>query len=262
MEKVNNVEDDVLQLDLFEIINVLLRYAWLIILCGVICLAAATAYTITCIAPTYTSSLSFYVRNSEMQNTISSITTNEINTAIQLAKTYTVILEDDSILEKIGTDLIERFGEERVAQYYTIVDVGDAQGTKTVETKQLSGQISIQPVDETEILEVTAVTNDPEFSAAVCESIESIAPDELKRIVGIDYIESIGSAKVPALPSGPNIKKNAVLGFAVGFLLCSFVVILLNLFDTKIYSGDLVRDKFDIPVFGEIPYYEIKEVKA
>ncbi|MCD7856012.1 MAG: Wzz/FepE/Etk N-terminal domain-containing protein [Clostridiales bacterium] len=259
-ENYNN--DEGFQIDLFEILSVLIRYAWLIILCGVCALIAAVMFTVTCVAPTYTSSLSFYVRNSEMQNNISSITTNEINTSIQLAKTYTVILQNESILEKIGTDLIEKFGEERVGQFYEIVDVGDGSGTKTVNAKQLSRQISIQPVDETEILEVTAVTEDPEFSAAICESLESIAPDELKRIVGIDYIESIGSAKIPTSPSGPNVKKNGFLGFALGVLCSGAIIVLLNLLDTKIYSGDFIRDKYDIPVFGEIPYYEMKEAKA
>ncbi|MCD8238277.1 MAG: Wzz/FepE/Etk N-terminal domain-containing protein [Clostridiales bacterium] len=259
-ENYNNEEG--LQIDFFEILSVLMRYSWLIILCGVCGLVAAAVFTITCIAPTYTSSLSFYVRNSEMQNNISSISANEINSSIQLAKTYTVILQNDSILEKIGTDLIEKFGEERVAQYYTIVDVGDGSDTKTVNAKQLSKQISIQPVDETEILEVTAVTEDPEFSAAICESLESIAPDELKRIVGIDYIEPIGRAKIPTSPSGPNVKKNGVLGFAFGVLCCGAVIVLLNLLDTKIYSGDFIREKYDIPVFGEIPYYEMKEINV
>ncbi|MCD8090566.1 MAG: Wzz/FepE/Etk N-terminal domain-containing protein [Clostridiales bacterium] len=254
----NNIKEneDVLQIDFFEILNTLLRYAWVIVLAGVCCMAVAVVYTIFCIEPTYTSSLSFYVRNSEMQGSMTFISSNEINSSIQLAKTYTVILQDEAILDKIGTGLIEEFGIERVSQYYEIVETGDEEGTLTVNSKQFSGQISIEPVNETEILSVTAVTRDPEFSAAICRSLEEIAPDELKRIVGINYIESIGEAKVPRAPSGPNVKKNGALGLIAGVFISGFVIVLLSLLDNKIYSSDFIRENYGVTVFGEIPYYE------
>lgn len=256
----NNNNEDVLQLDIFEIVNILLRYSWIIILSGILCLAATVVYTLTCVAPSYTANLSFYVRNSELQNSISAISTSEINAAIQLATTYKVILQDDSIMEKIGTELIEEFGENRVGEYYTIVENGA--GEKTVSAKEIGKQISIEPIDETEILSVTAVTHDPEISAAICENLSQIAPDELKRIVGIDYIESIGSVKIPTEPSGPNAKKNGAIGFGVGFLAAAFIIIVINVLDTKIYDGDFLRDKYQVAVLGEIPYYDISSTVA
>ncbi|MCD8158972.1 MAG: Wzz/FepE/Etk N-terminal domain-containing protein [Clostridiales bacterium] len=250
----NNEDENLQQIDLFEILNVLLRHAWIIILSGVVCLAVVSLYTYFCVAPTYTSSLSFYVRNSEMQTSITSISTSEINSSIQLAKTYTVILQDDSILEIIGASLIDEFGVDEVSKYYTIVE--NEEGILTVNTNQLAGQIKIEPVDETEILEIKAVTQNPEFSAAICRSFEDIAPDELKRIVGIDYIESIGRAKVPTSPSGPNIKRNAVIGLIFGAFVNGVIIVLLNLLDAKIYNSDIIKEKYKVPVFGEVPYYD------
>ncbi|MCD7905964.1 MAG: Wzz/FepE/Etk N-terminal domain-containing protein [Clostridiales bacterium] len=249
----NNTEEEI-QINIFEIVNALIRYAWIIILTGIIFMAVFAAYTHFCIDPTYTSSLSFYVKNSETQSSITAITSNEISSAVQLAKTYTVILQDDSILEMIGSDLIEEFGAERIGEYYTIVENND--GTLTIEANELAGQIKMEPIDETEILGLTVVTRDPVFSAAICRSYEEIAPDELKRIVGIDYIESIGTAKIATAPSGPNVKRNAAVGLLLGVFISGFVVVLLNLMDSKIYDGDTVRNEFNVTVFGEIPYYE------
>ncbi|MCC8098371.1 MAG: hypothetical protein LIO44_07480, partial [Eubacterium sp.] len=237
-----NNEEEVLQIDLFAILKILWRYAWIIVLSGAVCMIAAGLYTNFCVAPTYTSSLSFYVRNSEMQTSITSISTSEINSSIQLAKTYTVILQDDSILEIIGASLIEEFGIDEVSKYYTIVE--NEEGLMTVDTKKLAGQIKIESIDETEILEVKAVTANPEFSAAICRSYEDIAPDELKRIVGIDYIESIGRAKVPTVPSGPNVKRNTALGLILGVFVSGFIIIVFNLFHTKINNADFIKEKY------------------
>lgn len=255
-----NNNEDVLQLDVFEIVNILLRYSWIIILSGVVCLVLTVLYTLTCIAPTYTADLSFYVRNSELSNSISAISTSEINASQQLATTYTVILQDDFIMEEIGKQLIKQFGEERIGAYYTIVDMED--GEKSVEAKQIGRQINIEPVDETEILKVTAETKDPEISAAICKDLADLAPDTLKRIVGIDYIESIGNVKTPQKPSGPDPKKNGAIGFGIGFLAAAFIIIVKNVLDTKIYDGDFIRDKYEVAVLGEIPYYDINITTA
>ena len=60
-------------------------------------------------------------------------------------------------------------------------------------------------VDETEVIKITANTENPEVSADLCNIIGEIAPDFLIRVVGAGSVEIIDTATASDKPVSPNV---------------------------------------------------------
>ena len=71
--------------------------------------------------------------------------------------------------------------------------------------RELSGVISMQSVNQTEVLQISAETVSPELSAEICNTLAEVAPSVLQRVVKAGSVEVIGSAKAPQNASSPNV---------------------------------------------------------
>jgi capsular polysaccharide biosynthesis protein len=206
----------------------------------------------------YTSSIKIYVtngsRSDEDQNQINA---QDLNTARSLAATYIVILDDTIVYEKISDRLIEDYDIEDLKNYFTI-SIND-EGKEYIPTGQIKRLISISAINNTEVLQVTVTSQVPKFSADICTYISDIAPEIIMRTTKAGSVESIGSAKVPTSPSGPDVKKYAIIGVLLGAVIAIAIIIIRKLLDNCINSAEEIKQKFGIPVLGEIPDLEIDE---
>ena len=75
-------------------------------------------------------------------------------------------------------------------------------------------------------------------------------------------VETIGEARVPLAASGPSVKKYTVIGALLGFVVAAAIVIIIKLLDNRINSSEDIKNKFSIPVLGEIPDLELDEKEA
>ena len=92
----------------------------------------------------YTSSVSLYVNNLTSVSLTGDVNINDINASQKLVDTYIVILQDDDVLQQVADQLS------------TPMTVGE-----------LSGVISMQSVNQTEVLQISAETVSPELSACL-----------------------------------------------------------------------------------------------
>ena len=73
------------------------------------------------------------------------------------------------------------------------------------------------------------------------------------------YAVTIDLKDDPALPTSPdskNVVRNAVIGFAGGFLLAALAVFVISKLDVVVRSREKLEDNFDMPVLGVIPRLE------
>ena len=90
-------------IDLWELLGVLLRRIWIIILAAVLVGAAAFGYTYYMVDPLYKASTLLYVNNSSISlgSTSVTISGSELNAAQKLVNTYLVILKSRSVLNDV-----------------------------------------------------------------------------------------------------------------------------------------------------------------
>lgn len=217
------------QLNLIKILDILLARWTIVLLCAVLVGVFTFLYSEVLIAPVYSSSATLYV-NSVKQQSSDDVTMTNITTSRQLVLTYSEILKTRTFLSVIADELGGKYS------------VG-----------QLRGMISISSVNETEILSLTVKGTDADDVYRITKSVVKNAPDELIRVVEAGSVKILDNASETKTPISPNIRRNTFMGVLVGILLGVFIVVVLELFDTRIKDGETISGKYEEPLLGEIP---------
>lgn len=236
-------------IDFFQIIGLLLSKIWIIIL--VVALFGASAFSISeFILPVkYSSSISMYVKNNTDAN--ESVSYQDLSASQSLVSTYIVILSDKSVMNDIGSILLERHSLDEMKQYFSVDEENNI-----IKTGSLSECFAMAAVDNTEVLKITCTTTDAELSAELCNIIGEIAPEYLTRIVGAGDVQSIAPAEVINTPVSPNILKNTIIGMFAGFMIIVLIIIAVDFLDRTIRSGEDLQKRFEKPILGEIQFFD------
>ncbi len=248
--------NEVVQIDLKNLVRIIMSNIMVIISVTVIFAALSLIYTKCCIPKKYTSSVSLYVMNNKVTQNTGEILSSDISASQMLVNTYSVILSDNLVMEDIGKKLIEKYGAENLENVFPVID---GESGKSIPAASIAECISMGAVNDTEVLQVTATTKDPQVSVDVCLAMTEIAPKVLANIMGVAYVSPIGYPELPAGNSSPNVLKNVILGGIFGIIISAGFVIFLKLINNTITDGESLRNRFSIPILGEIPIYEVSE---
>ncbi len=253
----NNYEENTIDLSL--IFQELIKYIWVIIAVVLIFGIAGYSYTSLCMPLEYTTSTCLYVKSNDTTAVINNASLQELDASKSLAETYIVILSNDAIMDVVAEKLTNICTPEEIESYFAATL--DDDGNITIAPSSILRYVSFSTVNETEIIQISATTPSPTISAEICRIIADTAPSVINRVVGAGFVETINTAKVPTMPSGPNASKNAVVLAFIGFVLVCFVIILKYILNRTINSGEEFRTKCSLPVLSEIPTYSIEGAK-
>lgn len=220
------------EISLQEIFMILWNKVWVIILCTLIGGVAAFGISAFVLDPTYTSRVSMYVNsNTERENTIANL--NDINASQKLVSTYIEILKSDNVLSKVITE---------TGLTYT--------------PAQIRKMLTASAVNGTEIFEVKITTEDADEAAVLANTIATVAPEEIIRVVKAGSVELIDEAVPATNPSSPNVILNTVIGLMLGGVLSVLGVLVAEMLDNRIKHEDDLKKAFDFPILGTIPDLE------
>ncbi|MCC8014049.1 MAG: polysaccharide biosynthesis tyrosine autokinase [Eubacterium sp.] len=204
----------------------------------------------------YTSSVMVYVSNNSSITISDGIDSQTITGSRGLAESGVIILKSDYVMEQVGDELISIYADnmEKLEDNFILYETSS--GTVKIKPGSLAACYTVAPIDETEVLSITAVTKSPTLSADLCNILAEVAPESLKSVVGGGTVEAIGEAQIPTQKSSPNNTKNALMGCIAGVVITGGIFVFLILMDNKIRNSESFKAKFDYPVFEEIPYIE------
>ena len=235
-----------IELDLFQVVNILWQKALIIILAATIFGAASFAGTFFFISPKYKATTSMYVNNSSFSfgATSFSITSSELSASNTLVSTYLYILESRTTLEEVISE---------AGLSYTYED--------------LEKMIDARAVSDTAAFDVTVESENPVEAELVANTIAKILPDRIAEIVDGSSVRIVDYAIIPAHRSSPSYIKNTLIGALIGGILCSAVVLAVFVTSEKrnddIRSVDDLKDMYpDIPVLALIPDMRISGKKG
>ena len=216
------------QLTITELIDMMIRRWWILAITAISLAVATFAYTEIFMDPLYRTDGTLYVNAHRTQS--SDVSTTRMSASQQLVNTYKEILRRRTFLAQVSADLDNRYS-----------------------TKNLSNMISMSSVNNTEILEITVIGKVPEDVYKICHSVLTHAPDELIRVINAGAVKILDDGQIPTTPVAPNARRNTLIAFLIGIVLGGFLVLLLELFDTRIKSREDIIHKYEEPLLGEIP---------
>lgn len=216
------------QLSITEIIDMMIRRWWILAIAAISLSIATFAYTEIFIDPLYKTDGTLYVNAQRTQS--SDISSSRLSASQDLVNTYKEILVRRTFLARVANDLDNR---------YTINDI--------------KNMITMKSANGTEVLEITVIGKVPEDVYAVCHSVLTHAPDELIRVINAGSVKILDDGLIPKSPISPNVKQNTLVAFLVGLVIGALIILLLELFDTRIKSREDIIHKYEEPLLGEIP---------
>lgn len=225
----NNEENEVI--DLVEILYAIRQHLLEVILATVVAAIIGFAASKFLMTPQYSSSAMMIVNT--RQDVTSNVTSDQINSATKLVATYSIIIKSDTVLQQV----IENLG---LGMTYS----------------ELNSRVSVQAVDNTQVMKITVNSTSPEWAQTVCDEILAVSPDIIKEAVEAGSVKVISKASLNPNPISPNIKKNTALGAMVGLVLALGIIVLQVLLDNKINTEEDVTKYLDMTVLGVIPQYD------
>lgn len=226
------VDEDYDTIDLLEVLNVVRQHILVILLTTVIAAVAGFGISKFLLVPKYESSALMIVNT--RQDVTANVTSDQINSAAKLVSTYSIIIKSDTVLQQVINNL-----------------------GLNLTYSELKDRVTVTAVDDTQVMQITVLSDNPEWARQVCEQITLISPDVILESVEAGSVKLISQAAVNPDPVSPNVSRNTAVAALLGLVLSIGVVVLREMLDNRIKSEDDVRKYLDMPVIGVIPDYEM-----
>ncbi|MBR4173668.1 MAG: hypothetical protein IKR46_04770 [Clostridia bacterium] len=217
-----------------EILEMMIRRWWIWAICAVTFSIGAFVYTQVFVKPLYRTDGTLYVNAQRTQDI--DISQGEMASSQTLVKTYQEILSRRTFLSQVAADLDGKYS-----------------------TGALKGMISYASVNDTQILEIKVVGEVPQDVYEICHSVLVHAPDELIRVINAGSVKILDDGQVATAPFSPNVKQNSLIALLLGIAVGAGIILLLELFDTRIKSREDIVKKLPEPLLGEIPEFVKRE---
>ncbi len=222
---------DGIELSLWDIARILLqKFHWLLI-AGIAAAAVVYLAVSFLVTPTYESRVSFYVYNSTSAQS-GSINNSDLQAAESLATTYSKILVSNSVLDAV----LDNLGSD-----------------SSLSRSELSNMVEASVITDTQLLEVVVTSTDPNFACKIARSFAKVAPTEIVRITKAGSVEVVDQPEVATHQSAPRTVFDSAIGFVIGVMIVSVIVVIKALADTTIYLPEDIERAAGVTVLGQIP---------
>lgn len=222
-------EQIVSEISILDLIALMIRNWWIIVMVGAIFGIATYAYSKTTAIPTYRSTGSLYI-DTQREQTTDELNAKAIFNARDLMPTYVEVLQSRTFASIVSDAVDNKYSYAEIKRMVTFT-----------------------PTEDTNIVNVSIVCMDQQDSFSICENILNLAPDEILRVFESGSVKIIDHpTAVPETLMANSLKRGAV-GFLVGAALAMFFIFLLNMFDTRVESSEELASRYNLPVLGEAP---------
>lgn len=226
------------EIDLIQLWEALKKRWLLVVVIPLIAAVTSGIISFYIISPVYQASTTIIVGKKASDSTVQQagqlLDNNVLLANQQLAKTYGEIAKSRTVEEKV-------------------IDALDLPLT----IKQLDEKITVNPVKNTEILEIAVQDTDPSLAADIANTMVQKFSDSVIEIKKVDSVSIVDKAVAPIDPVKPKKAQNVLIAFVVGLIVSIGLAFLLEFLDKTIKSTKDVEDILGLPVLGVIPHYDI-----
>lgn len=226
-QSLRSMEDEE-TIDLMELARLLWAHAVQIVAAAV---AAALICLLVCmfaLTPKYQASINMIVNT--RQDTTTTFTSDNFNSAKNLISTYAVIIKSSTVLNEV-------------------IDTLDLDMTYG----QLYGMVSVTSVDDTQIMKVAVTDTDAERAGEIAQTISEIVPDVLVEKVEAGSCKTVSDVIIDPNKVFPQTKKYVVLAGLLGAVVVCGILVLAHLLHDTIVDDEDVQNKLGLPMLSLIP---------
>lgn len=227
------LQEDEVEIDLAELLGVFLHRWWLIAMTALLGFALAAGITEFVITPQYQSKAMLYILTKT--TSVTSIADLQIGTAI--TRDFEIIATSKPVIDK------------------AILSIKKSDGI-SMSRKEMKDMLTIVNQDDTRILEIRAVHENPEYSCVVANAVAEATAERMAEIMKSDPPTTVEKAEVEPVPVSPSLIKNSIIGILIG------AVFMCGILTVQFMMNDNIKTDEDIQRYlGEVTLAMIPQVK-
>ena len=224
------------EIDLNDILTSLQRRWKVIVLSTALGVGISLIVTFLIITPKYTASTKLFIgkENSESVKDNNLYNNNDIQMYQKILQTYADIIQTRTLV----TSSLENNN----------IDMNSMEVLKN---------LKVTPKDDTQIIEVTYVDENPYRAKEVLESISGEFINYSSSLISNANIQIVEDIYLPEKPSSPNNILNVTIGFFAGVILGLVLSLSLEYIDNTFSDKKNLENSIGITVIGDIPSFDM-----
>lgn len=226
----DNQNYEEIEVDIKELIMVLLKKVWIIIIATIFTAIIAFAISNFRIAPQYESTTKLYlIANSDNQT----LTYSDIQVGSQLTNDYMSLVKSRPVLEDTISDL-----------------------SLNLTAKELEDLISVSNPANTRIIDITVKYTNPITAKKIADKVRESSADHIENIMDLKKINIVEEGNIPTAKVSPNITQNTLIGGVLGAIIAVLAILIVYFLNDTIKTPDDVERYLGISVLASIPVQE------
>lgn len=118
--------------------------------------------------------------------------------------------------------------------------------------EEFTNKITVEPISNTRMINIVVKDTIPKRATDIANQTAI----ELKSAIGKlnkNRVIIVDKARLPKKNINQNSKKNGAIGFVLGSLIGTSILLVKELTDTRIKSADEIKEYYEIPLIGIVP---------
>ena len=228
------------EIDVKELLKTIWNRKLIIIIVALIFAIIAAIYSFKIQKPKYQANTTVVLTKAgNTENSADAVTSTDVTMNQDLVATYSEIIESNSVLGQVIDNLqIEGLTENDLRQ-----------------------NITVEAVEETEVIRITVVNENAENAARIANEIGKVFSEKIVDMYKINNVYTLDVAEIPEEPYNINPKKYILIAFALGIILSCGICVVISLFDNTVKSSSKIEEVLNTPVIAQINYYSDLEEK-
>ena len=225
-------EQEKFEIDVFQLVKVLWKRKFLIVLTAIIAGLVAFAYSSFVIKPQYTGTTRIYVVNRNQADK-PGLTNQDLQAGAYLVKDYREIILSQDVLEKVVADQ-----------------------KLTMDAKTLGKKVSVTVPADTRIVSISVRDGNPEEASRIANALREVAAQKIISVTRVSDVTTLEEARPATSPSSPNIRRNTMMATIAGVGFVTVIVLLVELLDDRVKRPEDIEEVMHLSLLGVIPNLE------
>ena len=225
-------EQEKFEIDVFQLVKVLWKRKFLIVLVALVAGVTAFAYSSFVIKPQYASTTRIYVVNRNQADK-PGLTNQDLQAGSYLVKDYREIILSQDVLEKVVADQ-----------------------NLTIDAKTLGRKVSVTVPADTRIVSITVRDGKPEEASRIANALRDVAAQKIISVTRVSDVTTLEEARPATFPSSPNIRRNTMMATIAGVGIVIVIVLLVELLDDRVKRPEDIEEVMHLSLLGVIPNLE------
>lgn len=222
-----------MEIDIRELIGLLLKRCWIIILCAAIAVGVSGYYSYTRLTDYYQASATIFLGKEATEGTID-IGTITLNN--QLISDYMSLINSRLVAETVVERLELNIPAEAIQ--YAINAYSNNPDAKVL----------------TRMFTISYRNADPLLAANIVNTTCEVVIEKARDIFGVDNAQVVDTALVPRYPIGPDRKKNILIAGLAGAVVGIIIILSIEFLDRTFKKHRDIERLLGLTVLGTIPY--------